>query len=201
MYRKDLKQEFYTKKAKLEGYPARSVYKLEEIDKKFKIFKKGDFVLDLGSAPGSWLLYISKKIGEQGRVLGVDTESLKIKPGKNVLFLKKSIFDLDNSDIGRFGRKFDCIVADLSPKTSGIKIADVARSLELSEKSLDIAAKTLAIGGNFVCKIFESELSKEFLKEVSKYFKSVKIFKPKAVFKRSREFYVVAKEFKGKVKL
>jgi 23S rRNA (uridine2552-2'-O)-methyltransferase len=79
MYRKNKKEEFYTKKAKEEGYPARSVYKLLQIDEEFGIIRKGDSVLDLGSAPGSWLLYVSKKIGKKGRVFGIDKKALKTK--------------------------------------------------------------------------------------------------------------------------
>src|SRR4030043_667864 len=94
MYRKDRKNEHYTILAKKEGYPARSVYKLKEIDEKYKIIKKGDFVLDLGCAPGSWLLYVSQKVGNRGKVIGVDIEEAEIPQAANIIFIKKSIFDL-----------------------------------------------------------------------------------------------------------
>jgi 23S rRNA (uridine2552-2'-O)-methyltransferase len=89
MYRKDRKQDFYTILAKKEGYPARSVYKLKEINEKYKIIKKGDSVLDLGCAPGSWLSYISQKVGNKGRAVGVDTEDIKITDKPNISFIKK----------------------------------------------------------------------------------------------------------------
>ena len=94
MYRKDRKAEFYTTLAKKEGYPARSVYKLKEIDEKYKIIKKNSRVLDLGSAPGSWLLYISQKVGDKGKVIGVDIEETKIPQKANIVFIKRSVFDL-----------------------------------------------------------------------------------------------------------
>ena len=193
MYRKDKKDEFYTRKAKEEGYPARSVYKLKEIDEKYKIFKKGDRVLDLGCAPGSWLKYISEKIGDSERIVGVDSVGLKIPLARNMIFIQKSIFDLTVADIG--SQKFQSVVSDLSPSTTGIKLTDEARSLEFCEKTLELAIEFLQPGGDFVCKIFEGELSNEFFKEVERNFKFVKRFRPKAVNKKSREIYVIGKEF------
>lgn len=194
MYRKDRKEEYFTKKAQKEGYPARSVYKLKEIDRDFEILKKGDRVLDLGAAPGSWLLYISEKIGGAGEVIGFDIEDVKIPEIKNIKFHKKSIEDEDIFQIlGE--RKFDAIVADLSPKTTGVKLLDSGISLELSEKAFEIAKKVLKENGNFVCKIFESAEADVFLKELEKIFKIVKRVRPKAVFRSSKEFYIVCKNY------
>ena len=193
MYRKDRKKEFFTELAKKEGYPARSVYKLKEINEKFGIFKKGDNILDLGSAPGSWILYASKIVGNKGQVTGVDQEEIKIGKLPNVSFIKKSVFDLQESD---FKEKFQSVISDLSPKTSGIKSVDSGRSLELVEKAFKTAEMFLAPGGSFVCKVFESEQINSFVNKMKKYFESVKISKPKAVFKKSKEFYLVSKGFK-----
>jgi len=132
MYRKDRKNELYTVLAKKEGYPARSVYKLKEIDEKYKIIKKSSRVLDLGCAPGSWLLYISQKVGNKGKVIGVDIEEIKIPQKANIIFIKRSILDLKESD---FKDKFEVVVSDLSSKTSGVKFLDAGKSLELAEKS------------------------------------------------------------------
>lgn len=180
--------------AKKEGYPARSVYKLKEIDEKYKIIKKGDRVLDLGSAPGSWLLYISQKVGDKGRVIGVDVEEIKIPKKANIVFIKKGVFDLKEDD---FRNKVEVVVSDLSPKTSGIKFLDSGKSLELAEKSFEIAKSVLLPGGNFVCKIFENEESEEFFKKVEKCFDFAKRFRPKAVIKKSREFYIIGRGFRG----
>ena len=193
MYRKDEKEDFYTRLAKKEGYPARSVYKLKEIDEKYKIFKKGEKVLDLGCSPGSWLIYISQKVGDKGMVVGIDMESVKIVDKPNILFIKKDVFTLKELD---FKEKFQAVVSDLAPKTSGLKSLDAGRSLELSEKSFEIAKSVLLPDGNFVCKLFESESSDGFFKKVKRYFDSVKRFKPKAVVRGSKEFYIIAKGFK-----
>jgi 23S rRNA (uridine2552-2'-O)-methyltransferase len=193
MYRKDKQSEFYTTLAKKEGYPARSIYKLKEIDKKYKIIKAGDRILDLGSAPGSWLLYISQKVGDKGKVVGVDAEEIKISPKANIAFIRRNIFDLKESD---FKDKFEVVVSDLSPKTSGIKLLDSGKSMELAEKSFEIAKSVLLTGGNFVCKIFESESSKEFFKKMNKYFELVNRLRPKAVIKASKEFYIIGRGFK-----
>lgn len=193
MYRKDNQNEFYTRLAQEQGYPARSVYKLQEIDKKFKIFNKGDVVLDLGCAPGSWLMYVSQKVGDKGKAIGVDIGELKIPQKNNVVFINKSIFDLEESDLKN---KFDAVVADLSPRTSGIKLIDTGRSLELAEKAFEIAKSVLRSGGNFVCKIFESESSDQLFKEAEKCFDFTKRFVPKAVVKGSKEFYIVGKKYR-----
>ena len=193
MYRKDRQNEFYTTLAKKEGYPARSVYKLKEIDEKYKIIKKNNRVLDLGCAPGSWLLYISQKVGNGGKVVGVDIEEIKILKKANIVFVKRSVFDLKESD---FKDKFDVVVSDLSPKTSGIKFLDAGKSLELAEKAFEIARSVLLPGGNFVCKIFQSELSDEFFKKVKNCFDFAKRIKPKAVIKKSKEFYIIGRGFR-----
>jgi len=193
MYRKDRQNEFYTTLAKKEGYPARSVYKLKEIDEKYKIIKKNNRVLDLGCAPGSWLLYISQKVGNGGKVVGVDIEEIKILKKANIVFVKRSVFDLKESD---FKDKFEAVVSDLSSKTSGVKFLDTGKSLELAEKSFEIAKSVLLPGGNFVCKIFESESSDEFFKKVKNCFDFAKRFKPKAVIKKSKEFYIIGRGFR-----
>jgi len=196
MYRKDRKNEFYTERAKKEGYPARAVYKLKEIDEKYKIIKKGDRVLDLGCAPGSWLLYISQKIGKKGKVLGIDIEEIKIPLKENMVFLKEDIMNLDLL-LKELKDKYNVVVSDLAPKTSGIKSLDSRKSLELSEKAFELARKVLSKGGNFICKIFEGEFSDDFFKKVAKDFKSSKRFRPKSVIKGSKEFYIIAEGFKN----
>lgn len=196
MWRKGKKHEHYTKLAHEEGYPARSVYKLKEINERFRLIKKGDRVLDLGSAPGSWLIYLSEKVGRQGKVIGFDIEDIKIEAKDNLVFYKKSIMELKPAD---FNGKFNAVVADLSPKTSGIRDIDVGISLELSETAFSIAQMFLKKGGNFVCKIFETETTPGFFRKVSQSFKIAKRFRPMAVIKGSREFYIVAKGFKGQI--
>jgi len=194
MRQRESKTEFYTRKAKEEGYPARSVYKLKEIDEKFEIIKAGDKVLDLGATPGSWLKYLSEKTGVSGKVLGVDTEDAKIELPANAKFLKKDVFAFTEDDFKEL-KKFHVVVSDLAPKTSGVKFADAAKSLELCEKALEIAQKVLTPGGNFVCKVFESEKTKDFFKKIEENFKSAKRLKPQASRKESREIFFIGKSF------
>jgi len=197
MYRKDKINEFFTRKAKEEGYPARSVYKLKEIDEKDHLFKKGDRVLDLGCAPGSWLLYVADKIGSQGKVVGMDIKDIKIPLKENIIFIKKDVMDFEKSEVRELNQKYQAVISDLAPSTSGIESVDAAKSLELCEKAFDIAKRVLVPSGNFVCKIFEGESTDNFFKEVEKSFKFTKRFRPKAVIKRSKEFYIIGKKFRN----
>ena len=197
MYRKNKRDEFFTREAKREGYPARSVYKLKEIDEKYHLFKKMGKVLDLGCAPGSWLIYVANKIGNKGKVVGVDIKDIKIPLKENIIFIKKDVMDFEKSETRELNQEYQAVISDLAPSTSGIEFVDAGKSLELSEKAFDIAKMVLVFGGNFVCKIFEGELTNDFFKEVEKSFKFTKRFRPKAVIKRSKEFYIVGKGFKG----
>ncbi len=196
MYRKHLKSEFYTRKAQEEGYPARSVYKLKEIVEKYRVIKKRDKVLDLGCSPGSWLIYISKIVGEKGKVAGVDIEDIKTPVRNNITFVKKSVFDLRGQDLNNFSPQYNVVVSDLAPKTTGIKSVDDAKSLELAERAFEIAKSVLVSNGNFVCKIFEGEGVDEFFRKVSNDFKTAKRFRPKAVSRGSKEFYIIGIGFK-----
>lgn len=191
------RDDFYKRKAREEKYPSRSIYKLQEIDKKYNLIKKGDRVLDLGCAPGSWLLYIAKEAGEKGRVVGIDIDDIKIELPKNAVFLKKDILKLNITDVVFDNNKFQVVVSDSAPSTSGIDFIDVEGSLELSEKTLEIATEVLENGGNFLCKIFEGEGTDDFFKRVKQNFKFAKRFRPKATRKQSREIYIAAKGFKG----
>jgi len=137
-------------------------------------------------------LYISQKVGEKGKAIGVDIEEIKIPQKANIVFIKRSVFDLKESD---FKDKFEAVVSDLSSKTSGVKFLDAGKSLELAEKAFEIAKSVLLPGGNFVCKIFQSELSDEFFKKVKNCFDFAKKIRPKAVIKKSKEFYIIGRGF------
>lgn len=198
MYRKDRKKEFFTMKARNQGYPARSVYKLEEIDERYNIFKRNDVVLDLGCAPGSWLMYILSKVEQNGLVVGVDTNDVNIKNERiksNIVFIKKDINDISIDELRDISSEYDVVVSDLAPATTGIKLVDAKRSSELYLKALDIAKQILIINGIFVCKIFEGELTGDFMNLLKKDFNFVREFRPKAVFKKSKEIYIIAKGF------
>src|SRR3989344_2806810 len=130
MYRKDNKTEHYTQKANREGYSARSVYKLKDIDEKYRLFKKGDKVLDLGAAPGSWMQYIAIKVGERGFVQGVDIQDIEIELKPNMRFLKKDMRELNSTHFTK--GKYDAVVSDAAPFTSGVPSLDAGRSFELT---------------------------------------------------------------------
>ena len=196
MYRKDKKREFFTLKARKEGYPARSVYKFAEINRKFGILKPNDIVLDLGCVPGSWLLYCAESIGEKGKILGVDINACNISLPKNAIFLQADILRLKTIQLKEYFREYDAVISDMAPSTSGVEFVDAGRSLELSQRAFEISTEVLKKGGNFVCKIFESYEANQLIKEVEKRFVFIKHFRPKAVIKNSKEFYIVAKGLK-----
>lgn len=193
MYRQDLKEEYYTLKAKQDKYPARSVYKLQQIDEKFNLIKKNDKILDLGCAPGSWLLYVSQKTGDKGTVTGIDLQDLKIEIPPNATFLKLDVLNYRNS----ITIKFDVVISDMAANTSGDHSVDVEKSIELCETALKIAKTNLEKGGNFLCKIFEGEGIQEFFKKVEKSFNFAKRYKPLASRSESREIYIIGIKFNG----
>ncbi len=199
MKREFSKNDFLTQKAKEQGYPARSVYKLKEIDEKFCLLQKGFFVLDLGCSPGSWLLYIANKVSMTGKVVGVDILDLNIELPNNTIFIKKNVLDKDfkGSPISDTDN-FDVVVSDMAPNTTGLLELDVANCLELTQKALEIAKKVLirrGEGGSFVCKIFEGPGTDTFVKEAKRYFQMIKRYRPRAVRRGSKEFYLIAKGF------
>jgi len=192
------RDEFY-RMAKLEGYPSRAAYKLIEINKKFKIMKRGDHVLDLGCAPGGWLKVSKEFVGEDGLVLGVDIVPTRVE---GTLFIKGDITEdgvVEKIKEGHW-EYFDVVISDCSPKLTGFKDLDEARALVLAEHALRIAKNLLKKGGNLVVKFFMGKDFDGFLREVKRVFSSVKTFKPSASRKRSNEIYVIAKGFKGERK-
>lgn len=188
----------WAKKAKELGYPARSVFKLIEIQEKFKIIQKGDTVLDLGASPGSWAKYTSQIIGEKGKIIGVDLEEIKVKL-PNLFFLKRDVFELKPEEIKSLGiEKVDVILSDLAPKTMGNKFVDHIRSVELVEKVLELSLELLKEGGHLVAKIFEGVQTPLLKKKMEKMFQKVKLFKPKSSRKESKEIFFIAQKFQGK---
>lgn len=192
-------RDHYFKKAKKENYPARSVYKLQEINKRFDILRKGQKVLDLGAAPGSWTLFAAKKVSDEGHVLGVDIQSTETEFPSNVTFLQADVFEDSPELLGAMEPHlpFDLIISDMAPKTTGIKFTDQARSVELCERARDLLPKRLKKGGNFVVKIFEGPDIKEYRDSLNAIFSKVKTFKPKSSRAESKEIFVVGLGFHG----
>ncbi len=185
-------QDHLTRRAKSENYPARSVYKLKEIQSKFKVIKKNAHVLDLGCAPGSWLLYTAESVGNKGRVFGIDLKQLDIQLPDNAVVIKKNILNMKNS-FPIDTQKFNTILSDIAPATTGRKDIDALRSFELCNMALKLADDILVQNGNFVCKIFQGNDFNAFQKNVKLKFKECKIFKPDSCRKQSKEIYIIAK--------
>lgn len=186
-------RDHYFLKAKQENFAARSVFKLEEIDKKYKMFKPGQVVLDLGASPGSWSQYASKMAGEKGRVLGVDLSPVTVKL-KNAVFIQADLRDLNLEDIFKehgFEPPFDIVMSDMAPKTTGIRMTDQARSLELCELALDVARRFLKKDGDFVCKLFHSDDFGKLRDDMKKTFAKVEAIKPDSTRKISKEIFLV----------
>lgn len=197
MGRYDRKDRYY-KKAKDEGRASRAYYKLEQIQQKHKIIKKGDFVVDLGCAPGGWLEYTSKLVGQGGCVFGIDILPIKINPVPNIHFLQGDINDEETLKlITREERRVDVVISDMAPSTSGIRFRDSFLSYELSASAFEIAKKILKPNGNFITKIFPGEEFAGFKKELEKSFKKVDQYRPPATRETSIEVYLVAIGYKG----
>ena len=190
--------DHYTYKAKKEKWPARSVYKLEEIDHKHHIIKKGDKVLDLGCYPGSWSKYCLQKVGPEGEVIGIDFKKPEDIRSPNFVFFAADVLSLDlNKDAGlKMGRR-DIILSDMAPQTTGMRISDASRSMELARKAFETAFIMLKEKGHFLCKLFENEEINHFRKEISNHFERVFLIRPKAVRRGSRELYVLGLYFKN----
>lgn len=183
-----------TQKAKSMGYPARSVFKLEDIQNRFQIIKKGDTVLDLGCSPGSWTLYAAKLVGDQGCVLGIDLKPVETTLPPNALTIQDDILKpRQPAFLEPYAGKFNAVISDMAPATTGRKDVDVIRSVELCRIALDTALKNLAFQGNFVCKIFQGNDVKAFEQDVKAAFKACRVFKPQSCRKQSKEIYIIGK--------
>ncbi len=192
-------RDYYFRKAKQQKYPARSVYKLKELDNKFKLFRKGMKVLDLGAAPGSWSLGAAEKVGMQGLVLACDIQSTETEFPENICFMQEDVFNRSpefEAKLAQMG-PFDVVISDMAPRTTGTKFTDQTRSLELCVEALEVATTWLKPGGAFVVKIFMGPDIQELLLPMRKAFKAVKSFKPKSSRVESKETFFVGTGFKG----
>ena len=188
-------RDHYFKRAKQEGFAARSIYKLEEIDHAHKLFSRGMNVLDLGASPGSWTQYAAKAIGERGRVVAIDLKPLAL-PGRvpaNVTAMVADAFATEpatlRAEIG--GAEFDVVLSDMAPSTTGDRFVDQQRSTELCLRALDLAGSVLRQGGHFVVKALEGESTKEVQTKMKELFATVKAVRPDSTRKGSTEVFIV----------
>lgn len=194
-------QDYYFKKAQKEGYPARSVYKLEEANLKYGFLKRGSKVLDIGSYPGSWSMYSAKIIGPQGLVVGVDLQAGKRRAETGrapIEFVRGDIMaDETAAAATAYAREFQVVLSDMAPQTTGNKWSDHQKSLVLCRRALALACQVLAKGGVFYCKVFDGEDCRYFVDEMRVFFGKVKVVKPKSSRPESRELFVLGQGFKG----
>lgn len=193
-------KDHYFKKAKNENYLARSIYKLEEIDQKYKVLKANNKVCDLGYHPGSWIQYTSKTVGQTGLVVGVDIKPINQELGKykNVKLYSFDILDSEKAaELFQFA-PFDVVLSDMAPNTMGVKLVDQARSLELVEMVFSLLERLINKNGNLVVKVFESADAQNFMKEQKKLFKEMHFLRPKSTRNSSKEYFVIGKGYIGK---
>lgn len=190
------KPDHYAIRAKKEGYPARSVYKLEEIQNKTQMIKKGYNVLDIGAAPGSWSLYTAKIL--QARVHAVDLKPLNLeKRPDNLSFQQGDIFNPAVQSALRDAGPFDCLISDAAPGTTGSRTVDTGRSFSLVEGILGLCPALLKPGGSFTAKIFQGGDEQELLSRMRIMFGSARMFKPKACRKDSFETFLIGSDYRG----
>jgi 23S rRNA (uridine2552-2'-O)-methyltransferase len=185
--------DHFSKKAKSEGFAARSVYKLDEVQRRFSIFRPGQRVVDLGCFPGSWSRFLLTTVGRSGRVVGVDLQEPDINGGTWII---RSVMEVEPEELREaLGGAADVVVSDMAPRTTGQRLADHVAQIELADRALWIATQILTPGGAFVCKVFEGEDAPGFCDRARAHFTKVKRIRPEAVRKTSREFFLVGEGF------
>lgn len=183
-------QDHFGRRAKREGFPARSVYKLEEIDKRVRLFRAGQKVLDLGAFPGSWTLYAAERVGPKGRVTGLDIQAFNGGLPPHAEIRHADIYAQEPSGLGEVS-SLDVVMSDMAPSTSGQRFADQYHSYELFMRALEFARVLLKPGGMFVGKIFQGPDFDAAKKSVHALFEQTRIIKPEASRKESYEVFLV----------
>lgn len=187
------KKDHYYHKAKSEGFVARSAYKLQEMQKRFKILKRGDKVLDLGCAPGAWVQITLPIVGREGKVFGIDLEAIDMSKSEfknpSFRFVQGDTFVLKTEEVPE--APFDCVLSDMAPKTSGIKVRDQAASVELCLRAVELADQMLKPGGNIVLKMLEGEDSQQVTKAVQARFEQIKHHRPESTRTQSSELFLL----------
>ena len=195
-----LKEHFddeYVKRALKEGYRSRAVYKLQEIDQRDKLLRPGMSVVDLGAAPGGWSQFAAQRVGARGQVLALDI--LPMVPLAGVEFIEGDFTEetVLNGLLARLGgRPVDLVISDMAPNISGVAISDQARGMYLAELALDFAGKVLRPGGHLLMKVFQGQGYAELHRNLQLLFSKVHTRKPQASRARSREIYLLGKDFK-----
>jgi len=189
------KRDIYVRQSKIEGYRSRAVYKLQEINEKFKILKNGIHIVDLGAAPGSWSQFVSRKF-KNSKIVSIDLK--EIEKIENIYQIKGDFTDKlqQKKIIDYFGSKIDVVISDIAVNTTGNKNVDSLVTGELSIEALNFSANTLKKHGSFVSKIFMGSSFNEIVEIAKKKFKEVNIFKPPASRKNSKENFIICKHLR-----
>ena len=199
------KPDHFTQKAKDAGFPARSVYKLEEIDRRVRLLRGGMRVLDLGAAPGSWALYAAQKIGPSGKLLAVDLQPLRVALPPHATFMQGDAFTIpelvrtttaavpgeSTAPTLALHAPYDVVLSDMAPNTTGNRFADQARSFELFMRALAVASNLTKVGGSFVGKIFMSEDLPKARAELRQHFEDERLIRPEGTRSVSYELFVI----------
>ena len=186
------KRDIYVRQSQVDGYRARSAYKLIEIDEKFKILKNGISVIDLGASPGSWSQYISRTV-KSGRLVSIDIKGMD--EIENTIQIKGDFTDLDSQEKIKalFKSKVNIVVSDMAVNTTSIKDIDAIYTGELAMEAMNFSKEMLVKEGRFVSKIFLGSSFNEIVALGKKLFKEVKVFKPKSSRKESKESFIICK--------
>jgi 23S rRNA (uridine2552-2'-O)-methyltransferase len=191
-------RDHYFRAAKREGYRSRAAYKLRQINDRYRIIRRGDLVVDLGCAPGSWSQVAAQLVGSRGRVVGIDLQPVDPIPGVTILqgdMLGPEALTAVSEALG--GQQPRVVLSDMSPSISGNRLRDHLQSMALTEAAFEFACRHLSAGGNVIFKVFEGEALPEFLRSVRSAFKFCKPHVPKASRRESSEIYVVGRGFRG----
>ena len=197
-WRRQQNKDIYFRKAIDEGWRSRAVYKLKQINEKAQILKHGMICIDLGSSPGSWSQFVSREMSGDVQIFAVDL--IPMEKIQSVNFMQGDFTDdkfYSNLLETIKNKEVDLVMSDMAPNISGVKVSDQAKSIYLAELARSIAADTLKVRGNFVCKIFQGQGTDQFVKETREQFKMVNLFKPRASRKESSEIFLIAKHFYG----
>ena len=187
------RSDHFHRKAQSQGHAARSVYKLEELDRTHRLLKPGMVVVDLGCRPGSWLRYAAKRVGAGGRVVGIDRQDLPEAPPANAQVIVGDVFTVEpQALLDACGGRADVLLSDMAPDTTGIGHVDAARSAALCERALELAEEILGPGGTLLYKIFQGGDMQAVVAATRALFSRVSVEKPAASRSRSREQYVLA---------
>lgn len=196
----EMSDDFYYYQAKYKGYRSRAAFKLIELDKKFKIFQKGQTVVDLGAAPGGWTQIAAKRVGSKGKVIAIDRAYMPPINQQNVEIITMDIFSDEIFDVLKLAGNIDVILSDVAPNVSGNWSKDAATQIMLAYRVLEIARNVLKKEGTLVCKLFQGAEFENFMRDIRGIFDKVKLYKPPASRKKSAEIYVVAKTMKDNTK-